>query len=306
MDIRSKVIWMDGKLVPFESANVHILTHTLHYGLGVFEGIRCYQTHDGKSAIFRLGEHVQRLMDSAHVVMMPMPYTREQIESACVDTIRANGFSSCYIRPLAFMGDGAMGLGAMTNATRLSIITWQWGAYLGEEGLEKGIRAKVSSFNRPGINMMMSKAKVVGHYVNSIMAKREALAAGYQEAVMLDAQGYVAEASGENLFMVKDGKVFTPGVGASILSGITRDTIKHIVAHLGLELHERPITRDELYLADEIFLSGTAAEITPVRELDNRAIGAGTRGPITATIQKTFFDVVKGKALQEKGWLTVV
>ncbi len=289
-------IWLDGQLVDWDAANVHVMTHTLHYGLGVFEGIRCYQQHDGSSAVFRLREHVRRLFDSAKICTLPMPYTEDQILSACLETVRANGLPECYLRPLVFLGDGAMGLGAV-NPTRVAIAVWKWGAYLGDEGIKNGIRAKVTSFTRPGINMLMAKGKVVGHYVSSILAKREVLAAGYQEAIFLDAEGHVCEASGENVWMVRDGVVYTPALGGSLLGGITRDSIRDIVGKdLGLPLVERALARDELYIADEIFLCGTAAEVTPVRELDNRTIGGGARGPITQRVQERYFDVVRGKA----------
>ncbi len=298
-------IWMDGKLVPWADANVHILTHTLHYGLGTFEGIRCYRTSDGRSAVFRLAEHIERFMQSAHIVGLPMPFDRGALISACCDTVRANKLPEAYIRPLAFIGDGAMGLGATTNPTRVSIITWTWGAYLGDEGLKKGVRAKISSFTRPGINMLMSRGKIVGHYVNSILAKREAVVAGYDEAILLDAQGFVAEASGENIFVVSRGKVVTPPVGGAILSGITRDSVLTLLRDAGIEVTERALGRDELYVADEVFFTGTAAEVTPVREIDNRQIGEGTRGPITERIQSAFFAAVRGDS-QHKAWLTYV
>lgn len=296
-------IWLDGKLVPWDEANVHILTHTLHYGLGVFEGIRCYAQPGGKGAVFRLQEHVDRLFESAHIVTMPIPFTREEVTQACLETIRANGVAECYLRPLAFLGDGAMGLGAV-NPTRLSIIVWKWGAYLGDEGLKQGIRAKISSFSRGGVNATMSKGKIVGQYVNSILAKREALIAGYQEGIMLDPNGYVAEASGENIFVVRKGRVFTPPLGSSILGGITRDTVIELLEGLGLEVVERLISRDELYIADEVFMCGTAAEITPVREIDNRTIGAGSRGPVTQRIQERYFEVVRGGKSPNPEWLT--
>lgn len=299
-------IWMDGELVDWDAANVHILTHTLHYGLGAFEGIRCYETHDGRSAIFRLQEHVRRLFDSAKICTIPMPYTQDQIVQACIDTVRVNGLKSCYLRPLVYLGDGAMGLGAV-NPTRVSVAVWKWGAYLGEEGLAKGIRAKVSSFTRPGINMLMAKGKVVGHYVNSVLAKREALAAGYQEAIMLDVQGRVTEATGENVWMVRDGIVHTPPMGNSILGGITRDTILQLLREdLKVSVQERDIARDELWIADEIFMCGTAAEVTPVREVDDRMIGTGTRGVITKRIQDRYFEVVRGVKPPSPEWLTYV
>ncbi len=298
-------VWLDGELIDWDAANVHILTHTLHYGLGVFEGIRCYETHDGKSAIFRLREHIRRLYDSAKICMMPMPITEEECVQACLETVRVNGLKACYLRPLAFLGDGAMGLGAV-NPTRLAIVVWHWGAYLGDDGLKNGIRAKVSSFSRPGINMLMSKGKVVGHYVNSILAKREALAGGYQEAILLDGEGRVSEASGENVWLVRDGVVITPGYGSAILGGITRDTLLHLMKEMDIPVCERPVTRDELYTADEVFMCGTAAEVTPVREVDDRKIGAGSRGPITEKIQARYFEVVRGIRPTKPEWLSYV
>ena len=300
-------IWMDGELVNWDAANVHVLTHTLHYGLGVFEGIRCYKLDDGGSAIFRLRDHVRRLFESAHIMTMPIErWSPEDVENACLETVRANGLSACYVRPLAFMGDGAMGLAASDNPTRLSVVAWNWGTYLGEEGLKNGIRAKVSSYQRSGVNMTMAKGKVCGHYVNSILAKREALNAGYEEAILLDAQGYVCEASGENIFLVRDGKVHTPPYGSSILGGITRNTTEAILKELGLSLTERTITRDELYIADEMFLVGTAAEVTPVRALDDRTIGSGSRGPITKRIQDRYFQMVRGVEVPDASWLSRV
>ncbi|MFO0693106.1 MAG: branched-chain amino acid transaminase [Polyangiales bacterium] len=299
-------IWFDGKLVNWDDANVHILTHTLHYGLGVFEGIRCYKTADGRSAVFRLEEHIRRLFDSAKICTLPMPYTPEQLVEACKETIRVNKLDECYIRPLAFIGDGAMGLGARQNPTRVTIVVWRWGTYLGEEGLAKGIRAKVSSYNRAGVNSLMAKGKIVGHYVNSILAKREVLAAGYDEAILLDPQGYVSEASGENIFVIRDGKVVTPALGASILQGITRDSMIRILRDMGLEVIERPVARDELYIADEVFMVGTAAECTPVREIDDRTIGNGARGPITQKAQARYFEVVRGVNPPDASWLDYV
>jgi branched-chain amino acid aminotransferase len=299
-------IWFDGSLVDWDQANVHVLTHTLHYGLGVFEGIRCYKLADGKSAIFRLEEHIERLFESAHICTLPMPYTQQQIVDACLETVRVNKLQECYLRPLAFIGAGAMGLGAMDNPTHVSIIAWKWGAYLGDEGLNRGIRAKVSSFSRPSINAVMAKGKVVGHYVNSILAKREVIKAGYQEAIMLDGQGYVSEASGENIFVVKKGKIYTPPLGSAILGGITRDSVISICAELGYHVVERTVTRDELYVADEVFMCGTAAEVTPVREIDERQIGIGSRGPVTERVQKRYFEVVRGEGKPYPKWLAVV
>lgn len=300
-------IWLDGEFVPWDEANVHVLTHTLHYGLGAFEGIRCYKLHDGRSAIFRLREHIERLFHSAHIVTIPITkWTVDDIVEASLETVRVNRLDECYVRPIVFIGDGTMGLAAANNPTRLAIVAWRWGAYLGDEGLQKGIRAKVSSFTRPGVNMLMAKGKVVGHYVNSILAKREALEAGYEEAIMLDAQGYVSEASGENIFVVRNGEVATPPLGSSILAGITRDTVITLVREFGLEVEERLIARDEMYIADELFLVGTAAEVTPVREVDDRTVGTGERGPVTARVQERYFQVVRGKEIPHPEWLSLV
>ena len=302
-----KKIWLDGKFVDWDQANVHVLTHTLHYGLGAFEGIRCYAQDDGRGAVFRLREHVERLFKSAHIVTIPMDkWTIDEIVEACLETIRVNDLTECYLRPLVFMGDGAMGLAATENPTRLAIVAWKWGAYLGPEGLEKGIRAKVSSFTRPGINMVMAKGKIVGHYVNSILAKREVMTAGYDEAILLDAQGYVSEASGENIFVVRDGKVATPPFAASILGGITRDTCLTLMREMGIEVEERMISRDELYIADEIFMCGTAAEVTPVREVDDRTVGDGKRGPVSKRVQDRYFQVVRGTEVPHPEWLAHV
>ncbi len=297
-------IWLDGKLIPWNEAQVHVLTHTLHYGVGVFEGIRAYKLSDGKTGIFRLEEHIRRLFESAHICELPMPFTQQQIVDACVETARASKLEECYLRPLAFVGDGAMGLGAMNNPTRVAIIAWKWGAYLGEEGLKKGARTKISSYNRAGVNSLMAKGKIVGHYVNSILAKREALKLGYDEAIMLDPQGYVCEASGENIFVIRDGVVNTSPLGTSILGGITRSTVIQLMKDMGLEVRERLIARDELYIADEIFMVGTAAEVTPVREVDDRQIGIGSRGPISERVQSKYFATVRGDA--PEGWITVV
>jgi branched-chain amino acid aminotransferase len=299
-------IWMDGQLVPWDEARVHVLTHTLHYGLGVFEGIRCYRRSDGKSAVFRLNEHIERLFESALIADMAITFKPKAVVQACLDLIRANNLDECYLRPLAYLGEGAMGLYGRDNPVRLCIAAWRWGAYLGDEGLERGIRAKISSYSRPGVNVSMTKAKIVGSYVNSTLAKREALAGGYDEAIMLDPQGYVAEASGENIFVIKRGKIATPPLGASILGGITRDAVLVLCKELGLEAVERMITRDELYSADEIFFTGTAAEVTPVREVDGRAIGAGARGPITKRLQDRFFQLVRGPETWHPEWLEFV
>ncbi|MBW1679464.1 MAG: branched-chain amino acid transaminase [Deltaproteobacteria bacterium] len=302
MDVKTDKIWMDGRFVDWDKANVHILTHTLHYGWGVFEGIRCYQCHDGSSAVFRLKEHVDRLLGSAHIVGITIPYTKEEVAEAILETLRINNLREGYIRPIVFIGDGEMGLYVKDANARVAIAVWGWGAYLGDEGLKRGIRAKVSSFARLHVNIQMTKAKVCGNYVNSIMAKREVLAAGYDEAILLDTEGYVSEASGENIFIVKAGVIKTSPL-ASILPGITRASVIAIAKDKGYPLVEERFTRDELYLADEVVLSGTAAEITPVREVDDRLIGSGSPGPITTDIQKTFFDIVKGKIDKYKDWL---
>lgn len=306
MAITADKIWFDGELVPFADAKVHVLTHTLHYGLGAFEGIRCYKRGNGRSAIFRLHEHIRRLFDSAHICLMEIPFTIEEVEQACVDTVNANGFEDCYLRPVVFLGDGEMGLGAMGNKVRLSVIAWQWGTYLGDEGLKNGIRAKVSSFARNHVNTMMAKGKINGQYVNSILAKREVMLQGYQEAIMLDTEGYVSEASGENVFMIRDGEILTTPIGGSILGGITRDTIVTLARERDLTVKEMRFTRDMLYVADEVFVVGTAAEVTPIREIDNRKIGNGSPGPLTQALQSAYFDHVKGNAASHPEWLTYV
>jgi branched-chain amino acid aminotransferase len=301
---KSNWIWMDGKFVPWDEANVHVLTHTLHYGLGVFEGIRCYRGDDGRSAIFRLRDHNRRLSDSARILGLTLPFSDQEIDEACVETVRRNGLDECYIRPLVFLGDGEMGLAA-ENPVRIAIAAWRWGAYLGADGQTRGIRAKTSSFHRFHSNTLMSKAKTVGNYVNSILASHEARSGGFQEAIMLDTEGFVAEGSGENIFVVRDGVVKTPG-GHSILPGITRDSVIKLLADDGITVREERITRDEVYIADETFMTGTAVEITPVRELDGRAIGHETPGPITQRMQKVYFDAVRGRNAKHRGWLTFV
>ncbi|HKY64361.1 MAG TPA: branched-chain-amino-acid transaminase [bacterium] len=296
-------IWLDGKMIPWDDAKVHVLTHTLHYGMGVFEGIRCYEGEGGKSALFRLQEHIDRLYDSAHILLMEIPFPKEQILEACKDIFRVNKLKAGYLRPLVFVGDGEMGLAASGNPTRVAIIAWPWGTYLGDEGVKNGIRAKVSSYARHHVNVTMTKSKAVASYVNSILAKREALLAGYEETVMLDTEGFVSEASGENLFMVKNGKVLTPPT-TSALQGITRDAVIELLKDHGHGVKECNITRDELYVSDEIFLTGTAAEITPVRELDHRRIGSGKPGPITQLVQKEFHDLVRGRGKKHSEWLS--
>lgn len=302
---KANKIWMDGKFVDWDAANVHILTHTLHYGLGVFEGIRCYLCADGRSAIFRLPEHVERLFNGAHAMLLSIPFTREEIIGAILETLRVNGQKAGYIRPLVFIGDGAMGLHPQNNPVRVAVVTWPWGAYLGEEGLAKGIRAKVSSYIRHHVNIMMTKTKTCGNYVNSILAKLEVTKDGYDEAIMLDTEGYICEASGENIFIVRHGRIKTPPL-TSVLPGITRDSVMTIARDLGLVVEEQRFSRDELYMADEAFFTGTAAEITPVREVDRRTIGKGEPGPVTKKLQEIFFQAVKGAKPEYQRWLTYV
>lgn len=295
-------IWFHGKLVPWEEATVHVMTHTLHYGDGVFEGIRCYHCSDGSSAVFRLEEHVDRLFTSAKIIQMEVPFTREEIRSAAIETLKANQLREGYVRPLVFAGEGAKGVYPGDSPVRVVIVVWSWGAYLGDDGLSNGIRVKTSSFSRHHVNAMMTKSKVCGNYVNSVLAKREALADGYDEALMLDTEGYVSEASGENLFLVKNSILFTPP-SDSVLPGITRDAVITLARDMGYEVREERITRDTVYAADEAFLTGTAAEVTPVRELDRRVIGPGMAGPVTSMVQQEFFRVVKGDNLKYAGWL---
>jgi len=295
-------IWMDGKLIPWEEANVHILTHSLHYGLAIFEGIRCYLCEDGKSAVFRLREHVDRLFDSAQIGDIKIPFSKREIAEACKDTLRANQLKEGYIRPIVFIGEGVMGVYPGDNPIRVAIATWSWGAYLGEAALERGIRIKVSSYTRHHVNVMMTKAKICGNYVNSVLAKREVMKMGYDEALMLDTEGYVSEASGENIFMVKNGILKTTPL-TSILSGITRDAVIQIAKAKKMTLLEERFTRDELYTAQEAFFSGTAAELTPIREVDDRTIGEGKPGPMTKELQGAFFDIVRGKNPEYKEWL---
>jgi branched-chain amino acid aminotransferase len=301
---RDGVIWYDGKMVPWRDANTHVLTHTLHYGLGVFEGLRAYETAQG-AAIFRLQEHTDRLFNSAHIFMMKMPYDKATIMQAQRDVVKQNKLSSAYIRPIAFYGAEAMGLSARTLSVHVAIAAWSWGTYLGPEALENGIRVKTSSFTRHHVNINMCRAKSVTTYANSILANQEVALNGYDEALLLDVEGYVAEGSGENIFVVKQGKLYTPDL-TSCLEGITRASIIELAAELGIPVIEKRITRDEIYCADEAFFTGTAAEVTPIRELDNRIIGASKRGPITAQLQNLFFDCVKGRAKNHAGWLTLV
>lgn len=297
---------MDGTLVPWHEANVHVLTHTLHYGYGVFEGIRCYRTNNGKSAIFRLPEHVARLFSSAKILGIDIPFSPEEITQATLEVVSINKLEECYIRPIVFLGDNKMGLNPDGVNVRVAIAAWPWGSYLGDEGLNKGIRVRTSSFARHHVNISMTKAKACGYYINSIFAKAEAVRDGYDEAILLDPNGYVSEGSGENIFIQYKNTLITPPLSSSCLDGITRDAVFDICKELSIPLKEETLTRDELYLADEIFLTGTAAEITPVREIDNRTIGNGAKGDTTDRIQKSFFDIVAGKSPKFKYWLTEV
>ena len=300
-----KKIWMDGNFVDWEDANVHILSHTLHYGLGAFEGIRCYLCDNGRSAIFRLKEHVDRFFNSAHIGQMAIPFSKEEITNAIIETIKINALKESYIRPLVFIGDGAMGIYPADNPIRVAIAVWEWGAYLGDEGLKNGIRVKTSSFTRHHVNIMMTKAKICGNYVNSVLAKREITHDGYDEAVILDTEGYVCEATGENIFIVVNNHLKTPPL-TSVLPGITRDSIMSIASDKGIKVIEERFTRDELYIAQEAFFTGTAAELTPIREVDNRDIGSGKPGHITQALQNTFFDVIRGKNNKYESWLTYI
>ena len=305
MSLKTEKIWFDGELIHWEDAKVHVLTHALHYGTAYFEGIRCYEMADGRSAVFRLPEHMRRLADSGKILGFPLPYTVEQMCEATLQLIRANRLRACYVRPLAFVGLGELGIYVPHNPLNVCIAVWPWGAYLGDDGLKNGIRAKVSSFTRHHVNVMMTKSKTAGNYVNSVLAKAEVKKAGYDEAVMLDSEGYVSEASGENVFIVRDGIIKTTPL-TSILPGITRDSIITLARDKGYEVIEERFTRDELYIADEAFFTGTAAELTPIREVDDRCIGAGRRGLVTEDIQQTFFNVIKGKDHKYKKWLTYV
>ncbi len=295
-------IWMDGKFVSWGEANVHVLTHSLHYGLAAFEGLRCYQGKSG-SAIFRLREHVDRLFDSAHIAMMAIPYDRKHIAGAIVETVRINRLEACYIRPLAYIGYGTMGVHPGDNPIRVAIAAWKWGAYLGDEALVHGMRARVSSFTRHHVNAAMTRGKISGYYVNSILAKREAKADGYDEAILLDPEGYVAEGTGENIFIVRRGLLKTTPL-TSILEGITRNSVIELARERKIPVVEERFTRDEMYLADEVFVTGTAAELTPVREIDHRRIGSGKPGPVTLALQQAFFSIVRGEDPAHESWLT--
>jgi branched-chain amino acid aminotransferase len=301
---RDGKIWKDGKLVDWRDANLHMLTHSLHYGMAVFEGVRAYKTIDG-TAIFRLREHTQRLFNSAKIFQMAIPFDMETLIEAQKEVVRANQLESCYLRPLVWIGSEKMGVSARGNTIHVGIAAWPWGAYLGEEGLQRGIRVKTSSFTRHHVNVSMVRAKASGYYINSILANQEVTTEGYDEALLLDTDGYVSEGAGENVFLIRNGKIYTPDL-ASCLDGITRDAVLTMARDLGIDVIEKRITRDELYCADEAFFTGTAAEITPIRELDNRQIGIGSRGPVTEKLQSLFFDVVAGKAPQYQHWLTRV
>ncbi len=303
---KQKKIWVDGELVAWEDATVHLLTHSLHYGVGAFEGIRAYKRANGETAIFRLDDHIERLFDTCKMVLCQPKFSRTDVSKACVDLLRANGMSEGYLRPLVFVGEGVMGIYSANNPIRTAVLAWKWGAYLGEEALKNGIRAKISSFARHHINISLVKAKMMGQYTNSVLAKREAKLAGYDEAIMLDVNGFVSEGSGENLFIVKKGVIYTPDLSSAILAGITRDTVITLAKEMNIPLSETRITRDQLWLADEVFLTGTAAEITPVREIDDRMIGEGVPGPITKRLQARYFDVVKGSDTSHPAWLTPV
>lgn len=302
---RDGVIWMDGAMLPWRDAKIHVLTHTLHYGMGVFEGVRAYNTVDG-TAIFRLQDHTRRLLNSARIFQLNVPYDQATLEQVQLDVVRENKLESCYLRPIIWIGSDKMGIGAKTNKIHVAVAAWPWGAYLGAEGIEKGIRVKTSSFTHHAPNITMCKAKAVGNYPVSILANQEVTTAGYDEAILLDPQGYVCQGAGENIFMVVNGELHTPDLACGGLDGITRQCILSFAREMNIPVHERRITRDELYIADEAFLTGTAAEVTPIREYDDRPVGAGTRGPLTAKLQQHFFDAVHGKLPQYQDWLTKV
>jgi branched-chain amino acid aminotransferase len=301
---RDGVIWYDGELVPWRDATTHVLTHTLHYGMGVFEGVRAYNTPQG-TAIFRLEAHTDRLFDSAHIMNMKMPFTKEELNEATRAAVRENNLESAYIRPMVFYGSEAMGLRATGLKVRVIVAAWHWGAYMGEEALKTGIKVRTSSFTRHHVNISMTRAKANGNYINSMLALQEAISGGADEAMLLDTEGYVAEGSGENIFLVRNGVVYTPEV-TSCLNGITRNTILTLAAELGIQVIEKRITRDEVYIADEAFFTGTAAEVTPIREVDGRTIGIGSRGPVTEKLQKAYFDLVTGQTSAHPEWRTLV
>jgi len=305
MDDRDGKIWMDGHMVDWRDAKIHVLTHTLHYGCGAFEGVRAYPTPKG-TAVFRLQEHTKRLFNSAKILRMAIPFTQEEINQAHLSVVRENDLKSCYIRPLAWIGSQKLGVSPKGNTIHAMVAAWSWGAYLGEEGLAKGIRVKTSSYTRHHVNITMTQAKAVSNYTNSILANMEAVDDGYDEALLLDPSGFVSEGAGENIFVIKDGVIYTPDLSAGALNGITRNTVLHIAEDLGLQVVQKRITRDEVYICDEAFFTGTAAEVTPIRELDRIQIGQGARGPITEKVQSAFFDIVNGKNPKYAHWLTLV
>ena len=306
MSDRDGKIWMDGQMVEWRDAKIHVLTHTLHYGCGAFEGVRAYKTADGGTSIFRLEEHTDRLFNSAKILRMVIPFTKEQVMDAMRASVRDNGLESAYIRPLIWIGDKRLGVSPKGNTIHLMVAAWLWGAYLGEEGLQRGIRVKTSSYTRHHVNITMTQAKAVSNYTNSILANMEVTDDGYDEALLLDPSGFVSEGAGENIFVVKDGVIYTPDLSAGALNGITRNTVFHIAQDLGLEIVQKRITRDEVYIADEAFFTGTAAEVTPIRELDRIELGEGSRGPITEKVQSAFFDIVGGKNPKYAHWLAKV
>lgn len=305
LDDRDGKIWMDGDLVDWREAKIHVLSHTLHYGCGAFEGVRAYKTVDG-TAIFRLAEHTERLFNSAKILRMKIPFTPEQLNEAQKQVVRTNKLESCYLRPLVWIGSEKLGVSPKGNRIHAMVAAWAWGAYLGDEGMKRGIRVKTSSYTRHHVNITMTQAKAVSNYSNSILANMEALDDGYDEALLLDASGFVSEGAGENIFVVKGGVVYTPDLSAGALNGITRNTILHICKDLGIEVVQKRITRDEVYIAEEAFFTGTAAEVTPIRELDRIEIGQGSRGPVTEKIQSAFFDIVNGRNPKYAHWLTKV
>ncbi len=302
---RDGKIWMDGEMVDWRNARIHVLSHTLHYGCGAFEGVRAYKTDKG-TAIFRLQEHTDRLFNSAKILRMQLPFSKEAVNEAQRAVVRANKLESCYLRPLAWIGSEKLGVSPKGNRIHLMVAAWAWGAYLGEEGLKRGIRVKTSSYTRHHVNITMTQAKAVSNYTNSILANMEAVDDGYDEALLLDSSGFVSEGAGENIFVIKGGVVYTPDLSAGALNGITRNTVFHICQDLGIEIVQKRITRDEVYIADEAFFTGTAAEVTPIRELDRVQIGAGSRGPVTEKIQSAFFDIVNGRNPKYAHWLTAI
>jgi branched-chain amino acid aminotransferase len=297
-------IWLDGALVPWDQASEHLLAHTMHYGVGAFEGIRAYQRADGRTAIFRLREHIDRLLDSCTICTMDCAFSRDQLMAACIEVVKSNKMSAAYLRPLVYLGAGALGLGSFEPPVRTMVACYEWGAYLGDDGLKKGIKCMITGFTRANSNAVMNKGKICGQYVTSVLAKRMAIKSGFEEALMLDPQGYVAEGTGENIFVVKHGVVRTPPTAGAVLAGITRDTAIQLMREHGVEVREEAIARDELYIADEVFLTGTAAEITPVRDIDHRKIGRGEAGPITRRVQESFFSIVKGSDTKHEHWLS--